>query len=156
MANRDFNKIKRTIQDFSLSASEGGNGSGGLRTFRVITSIQCSTYDLTLNYTSDDNTPFYQPYYTGEEWIGVDTLLNHLKDLFTGGKVIYTIGIHDSFYGDLFEFSWGKSNPEDHEEPEGLLIKQVIEGVPSDIYCAKVDSNASLSTEDFIVDVKVM
>ena len=30
MANRDFNKIKRTIQDFSLGVGEGGSTSGGM------------------------------------------------------------------------------------------------------------------------------
>lgn len=30
MANRDFNKIKRTIQDFSLNAGEGGSTGGGM------------------------------------------------------------------------------------------------------------------------------
>lgn len=43
MANRDFNKIKRTIQDFSLGAGEGGSGSATLK--KVDT-----TEDYTINY----------------------------------------------------------------------------------------------------------
>lgn len=83
MANRDFNKIKRTIQDFSLNV--GGNGSGAAVKLRTINSHEeyGINYELLIDFMNNN---------------GIDTNLT-LSELASTGITDISLPLGTGTYG---------------------------------------------------------